>query len=73
MKKLIILLVLLSAALNAAPLKIAENGKALAGILIPADAKPITTLVRLTLVSHTKTIHSIIYHIIVILLVPFNK
>ncbi|MBR4662517.1 MAG: hypothetical protein IKO93_01460, partial [Lentisphaeria bacterium] len=42
MKKIILLLALSAAVLNAAPLKIAENGKACAGILIPADAKPVT-------------------------------
>ena len=44
MKKIILLLALSAAVLNAAPLKIAENGKACAGILIPADAKPVTRL-----------------------------
>ncbi len=54
MKKLFILLVLLSAVSNAAPLKIAENGKALAGILIPADAKPVTRLAADELAEYLK-------------------
>ena len=42
MKKLFILLTAFAAVLSAAPLKIAENGKALAGILVPVNAKPVT-------------------------------
>ena len=54
MKKIFTLLVLLTFALNAAPLKIAENGKALAGILIPADAKPVTRLAAEELAAYLK-------------------
>lgn len=42
MRKLFLLLAASAAVLSAAPLKIAENGKALAGILVPANAKPVT-------------------------------
>ena len=45
MKKLLLLLTLISAAIvSAAEFKIADNGKAQAGIIIPANAKPIVKL-----------------------------
>ena len=44
MKKILFLLAACGTLLSGAPLKVAENGKALAGILVPAKAKPVTVV-----------------------------
>ena len=54
MKKILFVLAALAAVLNAAPLKIAENGKAFAGILVPAKAKPVTVAAAQELALYLK-------------------
>ena len=54
MKKILFVLAAFAAVLSAAPLKIAENGKAFAGILVPAKAKPVTVVAAQELALYLK-------------------
>ena len=54
MKKIVMLAAAFAAVLSGAPLKVAENGKALAGILIPQNAKPVTRVAANELALYLK-------------------